>query len=86
MEWNLEFEPAAVVNLERLTKTVRDRVARKIRWLAVNLEQIVPEPLVADLSGYFKLRVGDYRIIYSIREVDKTIVIDKIGHRREIYN
>ena len=43
-------------------------------------------PLPANLAGFFKLRVGDYRVIYSFDEDLKVITIHQIGHRREIYD
>jgi mRNA interferase RelE/StbE len=36
-------------------------------------------------SGLFKLRVGDYRIIYQLKEHEVIVVIVKVGHRREVY-
>jgi mRNA interferase RelE/StbE len=42
-------------------------------------------PLTGELKGLFKLRVGDYRIAYSIEEKKKLLTIHLIGHRREIY-
>ena len=53
--------------------------------LAVNLGDIRPEALSGNLVGLYKLRVGDYRVIYEIVRKEKTIVIHAIGHRREIY-
>jgi mRNA interferase RelE/StbE len=44
-----------------------------------------PEAL-ADLSGFFKLRVGDYRVIYEFSRNDEVISIDRIRHRREVYD
>lgn len=58
----------------------------KINWLAKNFDEISPQPLTADLSGFFKLRVGDYRVIYEFSREEKIIFIDRIGHRREVYD
>lgn len=41
------------------------------------------EPLRKSLKGYRKLRVGNYRIIYFLRQKD--VVILKIGHRKDVY-
>ena len=43
-------------------------------------------PLRRSLKGLMKLRVGDYRIIYSIEKETVTIYIIKIGHRKEVYS
>ncbi|MGH1364298.1 MAG: type II toxin-antitoxin system RelE family toxin [Calditrichia bacterium] len=40
--------------------------------------------LLGNFSGYYRLRVGDYRTTYIIR--DQTVIIARIGHRSEVYN
>ena len=71
--------------LERLDKNIVRRIVERIRWLAENLEQIKPKALTGELSGLYKLREGDYRIIYEIIHQEKIIIIHSIGHRREVY-
>lgn len=44
------------------------------------------KPLRYSLKGYRRLRVGDYRIVYSINEKDKIVIILAIKHRKDIYN
>ncbi|NET60481.1 MAG: type II toxin-antitoxin system RelE/ParE family toxin [Symploca sp. SIO2E6] len=85
MDYTVEFEPEAIVSLERFSSVVRERILRKIRWLAENFDQINPQPLTGNLVGFFKLRVGDYRVIYDFSIETKIITIDQIGHRSEIY-
>jgi mRNA interferase RelE/StbE len=86
MSYLVEYEPEAFADLERLTQAVRERVINKINWLAENFDQITPQSLTADLSGFFKLRVGDYRVIYEFNLEERVIFIDRIRHRREVYN
>ena len=76
---------AATRELARLDKPVGRRVVERIRWLAANLDDLNPEPLIGDLAGFYKLRVGDYRVLYEILYDEQAIVIHKIGHRREVY-
>ena len=71
--------------LAHLDKAVGRRIVERIHWLAAKLDEIRPEALAGDLIGLYKLRVGDYRVIYEIAHNEKTIVIHAIGHRREIY-
>jgi mRNA interferase RelE/StbE len=86
MSYSVELTAEALVNQERLTQAVQERIGNKIKWLAENFEQITPMPLSANLAGFFKLRVGDYWVIYSFEEDLKVITIHQIGHRREIYD
>jgi len=76
---------AAARELERLDKAVGRRVVERIQWLAENSQSINPVGLKGDLSGLYKLRQGDYRIIYQILRAEKVILIHSIGHRREVY-
>jgi mRNA interferase RelE/StbE len=69
MSYLIEYQPEALDDLEKLTQSVRERIVKKIIWLSENFEQINPQSLTADLSGFFKLRVGDYRVIGNVLDV-----------------
>jgi mRNA interferase RelE/StbE len=84
MRHRIEFTDKAVEGLESLTAIVRERVFKKIRWMSENFDDIRHQGLSANLSGLFKLRIGDYRMIYSFD--DDFITIHQVGHRRDIYS
>ena len=86
MSYHVEFNPEAIDDMKKLTSAIQERILSKIRWLSENLDNLTPQSLSADLSGLFKLRVGDYRIIYSFDTNKQCITVHKIGHRRDIYN
>jgi mRNA interferase RelE/StbE len=71
--------------LERLDPAVARRIVDRIRWLAENIEHIKPEPLKGDLAGFFKLREGDYRVVYELLGKERFVVIHSVGHRSTIY-
>ena len=75
MAYRVQFTAKAVEDLEALTSTVQERILRKIRWLCENFDGISPQALSANLSGLFKLRIGDYRVIYSSDNEDKCVTI-----------
>lgn len=66
MKYRIRILRAALRELERLDKPVGRRIVRRIRWLAENLDTVRLEPLTGDLAGFYKLRVGDYRVIYEL--------------------
>ena len=61
------------------------QIVERVRWLAENVETARLETLTGELAGFHKLRVGDYRVIYLILHDEQTLVINAVGHRREIY-
>lgn len=84
--YQVELTTEAEADLARLNKTVAQRILKKIRWLAENFEMITPEPLTGEFKGLYKLRVGDYRVLYTFSQTErKVIIIHLIGHRREVY-
>jgi len=83
--YRVEFLPKAADELEQLDNVVAKRVLLKLRWLADNPDRIVPGPLSGELRGLSKLRVGSYRIVYSLDRDKRIITVHLVGHRREIY-
>lgn len=83
--YRIHILDAATRELARLDRPVGRRVVKRIRWLAANLDDLTPESLTGDLAGFYKLRAGDYRVLYEILHEEQTIVIHQIGHRREVY-
>jgi len=77
--------PKAFEDLSKIDKTIAERITDKLTWLSENIDNITPLPLKGDLSGLYKLKVGDWRIIYDIDHKEKVITVHKIGHRKEIY-
>ncbi len=83
--YEVEFTSEAESDLARLSKTIAQRILKKIRWLAENFEVVTPESLTGKLKGLYKLRVGDYRVLYTFCQVERrVIVVHLIKHRREV--
>jgi len=79
----IEWTEGAIKDLEKLDKVIARRVLKKITWLSKNFEQLVPEPLSGEFKETYKLRVGDWRVVYTAE--GKSVIIQFVGHRREIY-
>ena len=81
--YRLRIKPSAVKELEAVTLKDRKRLVARIRRLAKE-----PRPQGCEkLSGHEKYRVrqGDYRILYSIDDAESAVLIVKVGHRRDVY-
>ncbi len=79
----IEWAEGAVRDLGKLDRAVVGRILRKLDWFSKNFERVVPEPLAGEFKGTYKLRVGDWRVIYTVE--GDTLVIQSIDHRTEIY-
>ena len=76
---------AATKELAKLDKLVARRVVERVNWLAENLENVQHKTLTGEFEGLFKLRIGDYRVIYELIHNEQVIIVHVIGHRRGIY-
>ena len=74
---------SAIKDLEKVDRPIARMILRKIAWLAGNFNKVAAEPLAGEFKGAFKLRIGDWRIVYSVE--NDSIIIQFVGHRREIY-
>ena len=84
-KWTIEFIPEAKTDLEKLDKNLRRRIVEKLDWLRTNFDDIIPSALGGEWRGFFKLRVGDWRIIYKIEWDKNQIVVYVIERRDKIY-
>jgi mRNA interferase RelE/StbE len=75
----------ATKELAKLDKLVARRVVERVNWLAENLKNVHHKTLTGEFEGLFKLRIGDYRVIYELIHNEQIIIVHVIGHRREIY-
>ena len=75
--------PEAKKGLKTITKIYRRGIAEAIE--ALKDDPHIGKPLTRELTGRYTYKVGVYRIIYKIREIDKTVYIINAGHRATIY-
>ncbi|MBU4320434.1 MAG: type II toxin-antitoxin system RelE/ParE family toxin [Thermodesulfovibrionales bacterium] len=85
MAYVIEFTHQAEEDLARLDKTIAQQIANKIDWLSQNIASIIPTPLKGQFKGKYKLRVGDWRIVYSFEHASHVITIYTVKHRSEVY-
>ena len=86
MSWRVEFTSEGVSGLRKLDLSLQRRVLRRLQWLADNFTAITPEALSGSLAGFYKFRIGSYRVIYTVDDARQLIVVHMVGHRSEIYS
>jgi mRNA interferase RelE/StbE len=84
VKYTLEIKQSAQKELDALDDTVFKRIDRKILALADN-----PRPAgCKKLKGFkdqWRIRVGDWRVLYIIDAETKTVTVMHVAHRREVY-
>lgn len=86
MAWTLEFDGAARRQLRKLPRSIGERILAGLEQVAAleNPRQR-GKAMVGERAGYWRYRVGDYRVIAKIEDGRLVIVVIAVGHRREVY-
>lgn len=82
--YNIRFFRSAQKELDRLPKHIARNISRRIHTLAYNPRPAQSKKLV-DSPDQFRLRVGDYRILFRIDTRTRQIIIYRISHRKDAY-
>ncbi len=84
MAYRIELTPAAGREFKRLPDAARRRIAPRIDALAEEPRPAGVLPLTG-MHGYYRLRVGDFRVIYKIEDDHLLVLVIRIANRREAY-
>jgi mRNA interferase RelE/StbE len=87
LAWTIEWSDSALKNLRaldrqqarRLRDFLRDRIA------PAQDPRHLGDPLTGPLAGFWRYRVGDYRLLCRLEDAACVVLVVTVGHRREIY-
>lgn len=84
-DYFLEIKQSAQRELDALDDTVFDRIDRRILALADS-----PRPpgcrKLRGCKDHWRIRVGDWRVVYIVNDAAKLVSITRVAHRREVYD
>ena len=85
-DWSVELTPRAEKALKRLDHSVGKRVVGKLQEIqGADDPRDFLKPMTGLLTGMFRLRVGDYRVIIDIQDGRCVILALDVGHRSTVY-
>jgi mRNA interferase RelE/StbE len=85
MGWDCKFDKKAAKDLQKLTKLQQKRILQAISIVAKDPYQKHNQVkrLSGNLTGYFRLRIGDFRVLYLVDQNDRAIYIKAVLPRNE---
>ena len=86
--YSLRYAVAALKDLRALDRPVSRRIVKKTEYYILTGRPLeFAKPLTGSLSGLFRFRMGDYRVIFRVDGADSVQVLNvlRVKHRREIY-
>lgn len=84
-KYNIKFAPRIEKQLNLIPKDIRALIFGRIDKLSTDPRPENVEPLHGSEKGLFRIRQGDYRIVYTIQDHQLLILIVRVVHRKEVY-
>ncbi len=86
MPWSIKLKAGTAKTINKLDKPVRERIKSFLDTLASeDNPRITGKALQGQLSGYWRYRIGDYRLICQIQDKELVVLAIELGHRKHIY-
>lgn len=84
MVWHVVFHPLVVADdFKKITKRDQQSIVKAIRKKLMRDPESFGKPLLGPLKGLYRLRVGDYRVVYAIKKDQVVVLVLKVGIRRD---
>ena len=83
-EYSIEIDTTAAKALARIQRTFQRKIAQAIADLAVDPRPHGCTKLTGTKDAY-RIRIGDYRVVYTVNDAVRIVRIERIAHRREVY-
>lgn len=83
--WKLEFSAPAEDDLAGFDKVIRQRILDKLDWFLENFDALSPESLAGEYREFYKLRVGQWRVFYTVNWQNQMITVHYIDPRDKAY-
>ena len=85
MSYEVQLTPAAARQLRKFDPQVRRRIQAAVELLAADPRPPAATRLVGG-AGEWRVRTGDYRIVYEIHDGRLLVLVLRLGHRRDVYD
>ncbi|WP_193598302.1 type II toxin-antitoxin system RelE family toxin [Microbacterium sp. YJN-G] len=85
MSYRVEFTAAAARQVKKLPRPARDRVLEMVAVLAEDPRPHGAKKLVGEQTAW-RIRIGEYRVIYDVFDAELTVTVVRAAHRREAYD
>ena len=87
MKWRVDYSRGSEIFLEK--QNIREEVREELRRFLIRLKgenvNVDVKKLTGDWTGYYRLRKGEIRIIFSLNKSEKSLYVEKIDYRGDVY-
>lgn len=84
-KYNLQISSKTQKDFKKLNPQIKKRISKAILQLEKNRYPQQFKPLMGRRIAQYRLRIGDYRVLYDVYDDDEAVLVMRIGHRKDIY-
>ena len=85
-KWKIVFKKSAFKEYKKLPKQYKEKTNEVLEMLQINpLNEILNIRKIRNKNNYYRVRFGDYRIVYSLQKKLLIVEIIRVGHRQDVY-
>ncbi len=85
MTWRVEFSKQAAKQFKMLDAAIQSRIKKAVLEKLIVNPKLALIPLTGDKAGFYKFRVGDYRLLCSRDDENLYVLVVKVKHRKDVY-
>ncbi len=85
MRYRIEWTAPAARELRKLERSAQRRIALAVTALGDDPRPPGSKALMGQPAGVLRIRVGDYRVVYEIKDDQVLVTVVRVAHRREVY-
>ena len=88
MAWTIKFADGAIKELKKIDKQGQKEIQRYLKERIASDEdpRRFGKALSKELTGYWRYRINNYRIICNIQDKDVVVLVVRVGHRKNVYD
>ena len=86
MTWKIEFTPKAEKNLKKLDRAEAKRILSFLRERVAPDPKVIGSQLKGQLREFWRYRVGNYRVLATIKDDHLLVLVVHLGHRKNVYS
>ena len=84
--YTVKFAKSAKKEFNKLPNKIQDRIVEALKLLSVNpFSELLKIKKLKGPAELYRIRIGDYRLVYEVQNNELIVQVVKIGHRREVY-
>lgn len=86
VSYRIEFRKSAVREFHKLPPEIQRRMMEALTLLAMNpFSELLHIKKLRGAESLYRIRIGDYRVVYEVTKDPWIVVVVKVGHRKEVY-